>query len=141
MGENLSLELQPCGSRNDRDLDDLEQSAQKRRHLIVERRFACCKCTVKIENNELLHHPSSSEFLRVAIRLQVLTQLSQGLVILGSRSPAGSFLLRVETDIPRSLRVRAIRLLSRRHMECCCARQGRRPECKPESAALPWRRR
>src|ERR1035437_2840754 len=64
MGEHLLFKLEPSASGDDSHLDDTEQVMEKRRHLSIERRFACGERSVKIKDNQLLHHSSTSVFMQ-----------------------------------------------------------------------------
>src|ERR1039458_2510048 len=55
MGEELYLKLWPIASRDDGHFDNLEKIVQQRRHFGIESRFTFRECTVKIEDNQLLH--------------------------------------------------------------------------------------
>jgi hypothetical protein len=55
--KNLFFKLQPGAAGDDSHLDYAEQAMQKGRHFGIERRFACGKRSVKIEDNQLFHYP------------------------------------------------------------------------------------
>jgi hypothetical protein len=45
----------PIRRGDDRHLDYIEQVAQERRHLRVERRFACCERSIKVKDNQFFN--------------------------------------------------------------------------------------